>query len=63
MNAENSTPPYGFRRVAGERVETQAKPGVASSRGTDTAIAQTPEAWAAAQSTARFALAGGGSRQ
>lgn len=42
MNAENSTPPYGFRRVAGERVETQAKPGVASSRGTDTAIAQTP---------------------
>lgn len=42
MNEANSTPPYGFRRVASGRVEHHAEQNAASGREADRTAAQTP---------------------
>jgi len=42
VNGEDRTPPYGWRRVAGERMDPQATPGVPGKGETDKMAAQTP---------------------
>lgn len=42
MHGEGETPPYGWKRVAGERVDPPAAPGVPGRGETDKVAAQTP---------------------